>query len=36
MARVKADVERQRAEVEAIDAREDFPALLDQVQAARQ
>ena len=35
MARVKADVERQRAEVEAIDAREDFPALLDQVQAAR-
>jgi len=36
MARVKADVERQRAEVEAIDAREDFPALLDQVKAARQ
>jgi len=36
MAKVKADVDRQRAEVEAIDAREDFPALLDRAQAARQ
>jgi len=35
MAEVKADVDRQRAEVEAIDAREDFPALLDQARAAR-
>jgi hypothetical protein len=35
MAEVKADVDRQRAEVERIDAQEDFPALLDQVRAAR-
>jgi len=35
MARVKADVDRQRAEVESIDAGEDFPALLDRVQATR-
>jgi len=35
MARVKADVDRQRAEVEATDAGEDFPGLLDRVQAAR-
>jgi len=34
MADVKADVDRQRAEVERIDAQEDFPALLDQVRAA--
>jgi TolB-like protein len=36
MAEVKADVDRQRAEVEHIDAQEDFPALLDRVRAARQ
>jgi len=34
MAEVKADVDRQQAEVERIDAEEDFPALLDQVRAA--
>jgi TolB-like protein len=32
MAEVKVDVDRQRAEVERIDAEEDFPALLDKVQ----
>ena len=36
MTEVKVDVDRQRAEVERIDARENFPALLDQAQAARQ
>jgi TolB-like protein/Tfp pilus assembly protein PilF len=36
MAQVKADVDRQRAEVERIDAEEDFAAKFDQVQAARQ
>jgi len=36
VARVRDDVDRQRAEVDAIDAAEDFPALLDRVQAARQ
>ena len=36
MAEVKADVDRQRAEVERIDAEEDFPALLDQVRATQQ
>jgi len=36
MAEVKADVDRQRAEVERIDAEEDFVAKFDQVQAARQ
>jgi Flp pilus assembly protein TadD len=36
MAGVKADVDRQRAEVERIDAEEDFPALLDRVRASRQ
>jgi TolB-like protein/Tfp pilus assembly protein PilF len=35
MAEVKADVDRQRAEVEEIDSGEDFPALLDQARAAR-
>jgi TolB-like protein len=35
MAEVKADVDRQRAEVMRIDAEEDFPALLDKVRAAR-
>jgi tetratricopeptide (TPR) repeat protein len=35
MAEVKADVDRQRAEVERIDASEDLPAQLDQAQAAR-
>jgi TolB-like protein/lipopolysaccharide biosynthesis regulator YciM len=35
MAEVKADVDRQRAEVERIDAEEDFPALLDKVRASR-
>jgi hypothetical protein len=35
MAQVKADVDRQRAEVERIDAEEDFAAKFDQVQAAR-
>jgi len=34
MAEVKADVDRQQAEVERIDAEVDFPALLDQVRAA--
>jgi hypothetical protein len=33
--KVKADVDRQRAEVERIDAREDFMAKLDAVKAAR-
>jgi hypothetical protein len=33
MAEVKADLDRQRAEIERIDAEEDFPALLDQVHA---
>jgi len=36
MAEVKADVDRQRAEVEKIDAEEDFTALLDQVEAVPQ
>jgi len=36
MAEVKADVDRQRAAVEEIDAEENFPALLDQVRAAQQ
>ena len=36
MAEVKADVDRQRAVVEQIDAEEDFAAKLDQVQATRQ
>ena len=31
MAEVKADVDRQHAEVERIDAEEDFPALLEEV-----
>jgi hypothetical protein len=35
MARVKADVDRQRAEVQAIDARENFAAKLDAAVAAR-
>jgi hypothetical protein len=35
MAEVKADVDRQRSEVERIDARENFPALLDQARAGR-
>ena len=35
MAKVKADVDRQRAEVAAIDAREDFVAKLDAAVAAR-
>jgi TolB-like protein len=35
MAEVKADVDRQRAEVMRIDAEEDFPALLDKVRASR-
>jgi len=35
MAEVRADVDRQRAEVERRDAEEDFPALLDRVQASR-
>ena len=34
MAEVKADVDRQRAEIESIDAKEDFPALLDRVRAS--
>jgi TolB-like protein/Flp pilus assembly protein TadD len=36
MAKVRGDVDRQRAEVEQMDAAEDFPALLDSVQASRQ
>jgi TolB-like protein/Tfp pilus assembly protein PilF len=35
MAWVKADIDRQRAEVQRIDAAEDFPALHDRVRAAR-
>jgi tetratricopeptide (TPR) repeat protein len=35
MARVKADVDRQRAEVQAVDARENFAAKLDAAVAAR-
>jgi len=35
LAEVKADVDRQRSEVERIDARENFPALLDQARAGR-
>lgn len=35
MAKVKADVDRQRAEIQAIDARENFAAKLDQAMAAR-
>jgi tetratricopeptide (TPR) repeat protein len=35
MEKVKADVDRQRAEVEKIDAEEDFPALLEQARARR-
>ncbi len=35
MDRVKADVDRQRAEVERIDAEEDFPAKLDRARASR-
>jgi tetratricopeptide (TPR) repeat protein len=35
MAEVKTDVDRQRAEVERIDAGEDFPVLLDQARTAR-
>jgi len=35
MAEVKADVDRQRTEVEKIDAEEDFPALLEQARAAK-
>jgi TolB-like protein/tetratricopeptide (TPR) repeat protein len=35
MARAKADVDRQRAEVERIDAEEDFPAKLDRARASR-
>ena len=34
MAEVKADVDRQRAEVQKIDARENFPALLDEARGA--
>lgn len=36
MAEVKADVDRQRAVVERMDAEEDFPALLDTVRGVRQ
>jgi len=36
MAEVKADVDRQRAEVERIDAEEDFPALLDGVRGVQE
>jgi hypothetical protein len=36
MAKVKADVDRQRAEVERIEAEEDFPALLDKVREKQQ
>ena len=36
MARVKQDVDRQRAEVERIDAEKNFPALLDTVREARE
>jgi len=36
MAEVKADVDRQRDEVEKIDAEEDFPTLLDKVRASRE
>jgi hypothetical protein len=32
---VKADIDRQRAEVQRIDAREDFAAKLDAARAAR-
>jgi TolB-like protein/Tfp pilus assembly protein PilF len=35
MAEVKADLDRQRAEVEKIDAEEDFPAKLDRVRASK-
>jgi hypothetical protein len=35
MAEVKADLDRQRAEVERIDAEEDFPSKLDAALAAR-
>jgi TolB-like protein len=35
MERVKADVDRQRIEVEKIDAEEDFPAKLDEARASR-
>ncbi len=36
MEEVKADVDRQREEVERIDTEEDFPALLERVRAARE
>ena len=36
MAGVKADVDRQRAEIQRTDAVESFPALHDKVRAARQ
>jgi len=36
MEKVKADVDRQREEVEKVDAEEDFPALLKQARAARE
>jgi tetratricopeptide (TPR) repeat protein len=35
MAKVKADVDRQAAEIARIDAEEDFPALLDRARAAK-
>jgi hypothetical protein len=35
LAEVKADLDRQRAEVERIDAEEDFPAKLDRVRSSR-
>ena len=36
MAEVKADVDRQRAEVARLEADEDFPALLDKVREKQQ
>jgi hypothetical protein len=35
MAEVKADVDRQRLEVEKLDAEEDLPALVDEARARR-
>jgi hypothetical protein len=35
MADVKAELDRQRIEVEKIDAEEDFPAKLDRVRSSR-
>ena len=35
MSEVKVDVDRQRAEVERIEANEDIPALLDRVRAGK-